>query len=106
MSSEDLVKQKVYEYFAEPRWNRYTVKREHPISFGSKTGVADVVLLDSKRQLAAIVECKGIGYENGGIDQLKSYLSASDAPLGVFANSLDPDDWVCYENLKTISKHF
>ena len=78
----------------------YTVKREHPISFGSKTGVADLVLLNSKRQLAAIVECKGIGYENGGIDQLKSYLSASDAPLGVFANSLEPDDWVCYENLK------
>ncbi len=100
MSSEDLVKQKVYEHFTEPRWNRYTVKREHPIQFGSKTGVADVVLLDSKRQLAAIIECKGVGYENGGIDQLKSYLSASDAPLGVFANSLDPDDWVCYENLK------
>ena len=100
MSSEDLVKQKVYEHFTEPRYNRYTVKREHPISFGSKTGVADVVLLDSKKQLAAIVECKGIGYENGGIDQLKSYLSASDAPLGVFANSLDPDGWVCYENLK------
>lgn len=95
-----MVKQKVYEHFTEPRWNRYTVKREHPISFGSKTGVADVVLLDSKSQLASIVECKGIRYENGGIDQLKSYLSASDAPLGVFANSLDPDDWVCYENLK------
>ncbi|MDE0041744.1 MAG: type I restriction enzyme HsdR N-terminal domain-containing protein [Candidatus Poribacteria bacterium] len=99
MSSEDLVKQKVYEHFTEPRYNRYTVKREHPIPIGSRIGVADVVLLDSTDNLVAIVECKGIGYENGAIDQLKSYLAASGAPLGVFANSLNFEDWICYENL-------
>ena len=44
---------------------------------------------------------KGIGYEDDGIEQLKSYLSATATPLGVFANSTDPDEWKFYENLGT-----
>ena len=99
MSSEDLVKEEVVRYLSAPRFRRFSVEREGQIQFGSRIGFADVVLLDGKKNRAAIVECKGIGYVNSGIEQLKSYLSATATPLGVFANSTNPDDWKFYENL-------
>ena len=34
-----------------------------------------------------------------GIDQLKSYLSATNTPFGLFANSTNPASWNFYENL-------
>ena len=98
MSSEGLVVDKVVEHFSEPRFSRYTVKTEHQIQIGSRTGFADVVLLDDKGDSVVIVECKGIGHENNGVAQLKSYLSAADTAFGVFANSTSPDEWKCYEN--------
>ena len=101
MSSEDLVVEAVVQYFSTPRFNRYSVQREGQIQFGSRIGFADVVLLDGKKNHAAIVECKGIGYVDNGIEQLKSYLSATATPLGVFANSISPDEWKFYENLGT-----
>ena len=56
------------------------------IQFGSRNGSADVVLGDGNGGFAAIAECKGAGYEGHGIEQLKSYLSATDTRFGIFAN--------------------
>lgn len=60
---------------------------------------ADIVLVDGKQNYAAIIECKRIGFQGDGIDQLKSYLCATETPFGVFANSTEPDDWEFFENL-------
>ncbi len=54
------------------------------------------------QKLVAIVECKkegSLGKSKTGIDQLQSYLCASDTSLGIFANSLNPADWIYMENL-------
>ncbi len=99
MSSEDSVIEEVVRYFSKPRFHRYSVQKEGQIQFGSRIGFADVVLLDGKKKRIAIVECKGIGYVDNGIEQLKSYLSATATSFGVFANSTNPDDWQFYENL-------
>lgn len=99
MSSEDRVVEGVVQYFSTATFHRYSVQKEGQIQFGSRIGFADVVLLDSKKNRAAIVECKGVGYVDNGIEQLKSYLSATATPLGVFANSINSDEWKFYENL-------
>jgi len=99
MNSEHVVVEEVVNYFSAPRFERLSVKREDEIQFGSRTGYADVVLLDDKAHRFAIIECKKVGYEGSGIEQLKSYLSATNTVLGGFANSTDPDDWYFCENL-------
>ena len=99
MSSEDMVVEEVIRYFSTPKFQRFSIEREDQIQFGSRIGFADVALLDSKKNRAAIVECKGIGYVDHGVEQLKSYLSATATRLGIFANSISPDDWKFYENL-------
>ena len=75
-----------------------SIEREHEIQFGSKNGLADVVLIDDNGSFAAIAECKGAGYVGHGIEQLKSYLSATDTRLGIFANRADSNQWEFYEN--------
>ena len=99
MNSENVVVEEVVSYFSTPRFERLSVKREDEIQFGSRTGYADVALLDDKAHRVAIIECKKVGYEGNGIEQLKSYLSATNTVLGGFANSTDPDDWYFCENL-------
>ena len=56
------------------------------------------MLADGNGSFAAIAECKGAGYVGHGIEQLKSYLSATDTRFGVFANRADPNQWKFYEN--------
>ena len=68
------------------------------IQFGSREGFADVVLIDQNGSLAAIAECKVTGYVGHGIEQLKSYLCATDTRFGIFANRIDPEQWKFYEN--------
>ncbi len=99
MGPEDVVVQEVVRYFSTPRFKRFSTEEEHAIQIGSYRGRADVALIDKDESLAAIVECKRSGYEGSGRDQLKSYLSATDTPLGVFANEIDPASWQFYENL-------
>ena len=99
MNSEEIVVEEVVSYFSRPRFERISVKREDEIQFGSRIGYADVALLDDKAHRVAIIECKKVGYEGNGIEQLKSYLSATSTVLGGFANSTDPDDWYFCENL-------
>ena len=71
---------------------------ESQIQFGTRNGIADVTLTDANGSFAVIAECKGAGYVGHGIEQLKSYLSATDTRFGVFANRTDPSQWKFYEN--------
>ena len=95
---EDRVAQAVYRYFDALRVNGFSPDTEWQIQFGTRNGIADVVLTDSRGSLAAIAECKGAGYIGDGIEQLKSYLCATDTRFGIFANRKDPEQWEFYEN--------
>ncbi len=97
---EEKVEDAVYEYFS--KLSKFSVIRQpdYEITLGSKKMIPDVVLLDAERNLVAIAECKREGITYNGIEQLKSYLSASDTQFGIFANSIEPDNWVFYENLR------
>ena len=97
---EEEVEDAVCEYFS--KLLEFSVVRQpnHEITFGSKKMIPDVVLLDSEKNLVAIAECKREGITYNGIEQLKSYLSASDTQFGIFANSIEPDAWTFYENLR------
>lgn len=99
MTPEGIVVAAVEQYFSQPKFQKFSTKQEYQIKMGSDKRRADVVLMNSKGNLAAIAECKRLGVEGNGIDQLKSYLSATDTPLGIFANSTEPDSWNFYENL-------
>ena len=88
----------VYAYFNELQVNGFSPDKERHIQFGARNGYADVVLTDGNGRFAAIAECKGAGYVGHGIEQLKSYLSATDTRFGVFANRADPKHWEFYEN--------
>ena len=99
MTPEGIVVAAVEQYFSQPKFQKFSTKKEDRIRFGSRLGFADVVLIGSKGNRSAIVECKRPGVEGGGPDQLKSYLCATDTPFGLFANSTEPNDWKFYENL-------
>ena len=99
MTPEGVVVAAVKEYFSRPKFQKFSIKEEYPIQMGADRRKADVVLVDSKGNLAAIAECKREGVKGNGIDQLKSYLSASDTTWGMFANSEDDNEWQFYENL-------
>lgn len=99
MTPEGIVVAAVEQYFSQPEFQKFSTKQEYQIKMGSDKRRADVVLMNSKGDLAAIAECKRPGVEGDGIDQLKSYLSATDTSLGIFANSTEPDLWNFYENL-------
>ena len=105
---ETKVADAVYAYFDELQVNGFSPYihirnarsecNECQIQFGARNGIADVVLADGNGSFAAIAECKGAGYVGHGIEQLKSYLSATDTRFGVFANRADPNQWKFYEN--------
>ena len=105
---ETKVADAVYAYFDELQVNGFSPYihirnarsecKECQIQFGARNGIADVVLADGNGSFAAIAECKGAGYVGHGIEQLKSYLSATDTRFGVFANRADPNQWKFYEN--------
>ena len=99
MALERTVVEAVEKHFSQPKFRRFSTKQEHLIQMGSDNRRADVVLVDSKKNLAAIAECKRPGVEGSGIEQLQSYLSATDTPLGIFANETEPKDWKFYKNL-------
>lgn len=99
MTPEGIVVAAVEQYFSQPEFQKFSTKQEYQIKMGSDKRRADVALMNSKGNLAAIAECKRPGVEGDGIDQLKSYLSATDTSLGIFANSTKPDSWNFYENL-------
>lgn len=75
----------------------WSFRKECPIQFGSNTGRADLVLLLNNKPFV-IVECKSLGVISHGKEQLESYLNASRASLGIFANHPDPKKWSYYDN--------
>lgn len=88
----------VQAYLEALKTDEFSVEREHKIQFGSRNGFADVALVDGKGSFAAIAECKGTNFVGHGIEQLKSYLCATDTRFGIFANRTDPEQWEFYEN--------
>ena len=85
-------------YFKKPLFGQsWSFKKEYSIRFGSNTGRADLVLLLNNKPFV-IVECKRLGVINHGKEQLESYLNASRASLGIFANHPDPKKWSYYDN--------
>jgi len=97
---EGIVVGAVERYFNAPRFNdqEFSTQREYEIQMGSVKRRADVVLVDSDGNLAVIAECKPGGHEGDGINQLKSYLCATDTRFGIFANSTNPTNWQFFEN--------
>ncbi len=95
---ETKVAEAVYTYFNELQVNGFSPDKECQIQFGTRNGIADVVLVDGNRSFAVIAECKGAEYVGHGIEQLKSYLSATDTRFGIFANRVDDGQWEFYEN--------
>ena len=97
--SEDQIKDIVADYFeslptASPGYN---VMREYVIQMGSDQRRADIVFLRNGK-LGAIAECKEKGRVGKGIQQLHSYLCATDTYLGIFANDGDLNKWTFWEN--------
>ena len=95
---EAIVIEAAVNYFSA-KLRDFFIETELEIQMGTDKRRADIVFVDEKQNHAAIVECKRIGVQADGIDQLKSYLCATATPLGVFANSTEPNDWEFYENL-------
>ena len=75
----------------------WSFRKECPIQFGSNIGRADLVLLLNNKPFV-IVECKRLEAISHGKEQLESYLNASRAGLGIFANNPDPQKWSYYDN--------
>ncbi len=99
MSHED-VREAVITFFTQ---DGFTVKNECNIQFGTRNGTVDVVVMTSQGHWVAIIECKNgrIGKTKEGVDQLKSYLSATDTRFGILAFSDKPHEWTYYENLRS-----
>ena len=96
---EPKVEEAVYGYLSEINIHGFSPRKQHEIQFGSRNGIPDVVLVKGDDgTLAVVAECKGAGYVGHGIEQLKSYLSASDTRFGIFANRYDRSQWKFYEN--------
>lgn len=97
---EDLVVDSVKEYFESLDYQSETQSEtQYKVNIGSSNCRADVVLRNENGVLV-LVECKEEGYiGTDGIDQLKSYMCATDAPLGIFAASQQKKYWRFYENL-------
>ena len=101
---EEEVVNKVCAYFSETIFCRQDLSPVCKASFPvgpAKNCEADVVLRGSESQpFVAIAECKGSNGANYGRQQLWGYLSANNTRFGLFANSLNPDEWIFYENLR------
>lgn len=81
---------------------------QHLIRFGrDRIGRADITLLINGKPFM-IVECKRPRVSPTeiweGKEQLESYLNASRANLGIFANNDDPQKWTYYDNSSGFDK--
>lgn len=95
---EGIVVGAVLRYFNAPRFEGFFTKREYEIKIGSSPCRTDVVLCDSQEQLAAIAECKRIGYiGERGMAQLKDYLRHGGVQFGLFAAHTDPSEWTFWK---------
>ena len=100
---EGIVVGTVLRYFKE--FEGFSIEREYEILIGTSPCRADVVLCDSEGQLAAIAECKKIGYVGeSGITQLKDYLRHGGVQFGLFAADTDPSKWTFWRLGNEITK--
>ena len=97
---EAIVVEAVVNYFSKPQFRDFFIETEREIQMGTDNRRPDIVLLDKSEGFVAIAECKQTGVVTYGREQLKSYLCATDAQFGVFANSTNPNEWEFYENLR------
>ena len=101
---EAVVEQEVKTYFTD-QFPQFAVSQQCEVQFGTRHGIADVVLhqsvRDEKGMFVAIAECKKWplpilrGHAKA---QLKSYLSATNTQFGVLAVGTDPRNWEFCEN--------
>ena len=101
---EALVEQAVKTYFTD-KFPQFSVSQQCEIQFGTRHGIADVVLhqpiRNEKGYFVAVAECKkwplpilrGLAKA-----QLKSYMSATNTRYGVLAVGTDPRNWEFCEN--------
>ena len=100
VTPEKEVVEAVIAYFSKLKFQRFlTIEKEYKIQIGCINSKADIVLANEKN-VVAIIECKRVGHEGRGHDQLESYLSATDTQFGVFANSTEPEEWNFCENYR------
>lgn len=87
-------------YFSEPKFAKFSILREYIIQMGPINSRADIVLRDAEGNFVAIAECKLSVETNYDSEPLKSFLCATDTPLGIFASGTSKDSWIFYENLR------
>ena len=74
LQHEGIVVGAVLRYFSSAKFETFSTEREHEIEIGSSPCRADVVFRDEVGQLAAIAECKKIGFAGErGMAQLEDY---------------------------------
>ncbi|MCY3742873.1 MAG: type I restriction enzyme HsdR N-terminal domain-containing protein [Candidatus Poribacteria bacterium] len=102
--SEALVEQEVKTYFTD-RFPQFSVSQQCEVYFGTKGGIADIVLhqsiKDEKGYFVAIAECKKWPLpvlRSRARAQLKSYMSTTNTRYGVLAVGTDPRNWEFCEN--------
>ena len=101
---EAVVEQAVKTYFTD-LFPQFDVSQQCEIQFGTKHGIADVVLHqpvgNEQGRFVAIAECKVFPLpvlRSGARAQLKSYMSATNTRYGVLAVGTDPRNWEFCEN--------
>ena len=101
---EAVVEQEVKTYFTN-RFPQFSVSQQCEIQFGTRHGIADVVLHQPTREekgyFVAIAECKKWPLpvlRGKARAQLKSYLSATNTQYGVLTIGTDPKNWEFCEN--------
>ena len=101
---EAVVEQAIKTYFTD-KFPQFSVSQQCEIQFGTRHGIADVVLhqsiKDEKGYFVAIAECKKwpLPILRGRAKaQLKSYMSATNTRYGVLAVGTDPRNWEFCEN--------
>ncbi len=101
---EAIVEQTVKTYFTD-KFPQFSVSQQCEIQFGTRHGIADVVLhqpiRNEKGYFVAIAECKKwpLPILRGRAKaQLKSYMSATNTRYGVLAVGTDPRNWDFCEN--------
>ena len=92
---EDQVVTAVESYFSQ--FQGFSTAKECEIQMPFEQRRPDIVLIDSEGVFAAIAECKRNNVIGYGLEQLKSYLCATDTRFGVFANRTDRDTWIFYK---------
>lgn len=99
----EKVKKAIKDYFSKAFSDfGFESKPEQTIDIGGVRGKPDVALYAPKKgKYVAIAEAKqGIKDSNYGRYQLFAYLCLTNTRFGIFANSLDRNNWIFYENLR------